>query len=115
MFECIHLQVYLTIGWLRTKISKNFLKNQFIKSVKLHTFCPIMLFHEHSYKDGNVNVEKCIIITQDNDNEHHTQFILSHKERVEKMMCKNSQFWENARGNYFILSNLLYFFGSKFF
>jgi hypothetical protein len=65
---------------------------------KLRTFTPIILFHEHSYKDVNANPVECIINQND---EHYGEFIKGVKKRVQNMLHVNSQYWliiaENSR------------------
>uniref|UniRef100_A0A1D1ZGV7 Homeobox protein AKR n=1 Tax=Anthurium amnicola TaxID=1678845 RepID=A0A1D1ZGV7_9ARAE len=60
------------------------------KQDKLRTFTPIILFHEHSYKDKNANPVECIINQND---EHHGEFIKSVKKRVDTMLLENSRNW----------------------
>jgi len=57
---------------------------------KLRTFCPIVLFHEHTYKNGN-SVEECVKIHT--GDEHHGEFIRSWKKRVDAMLQMNSRDW----------------------
>jgi len=57
---------------------------------KLRTFCPIVLFHEHTYKNDN-SVEKCVKI-QTGD-EHHGEFVRNWKKRVDEMLQINSRDW----------------------
>ncbi|PKY47928.1 hypothetical protein RhiirA4_321748, partial [Rhizophagus irregularis] len=50
----------------------------------LRTFTPIILFHEHTYKDVNANSVECVRINQ--NDEHHGEFLKSVKERVDNML-----------------------------
>jgi len=59
------------------------------KDKQLRTFCPIVLFHEHTYK--NNNSEKCVKIHT--GDEHHGEFIRSWKKRVDEMLQMNSRYW----------------------
>jgi len=61
-----------------------------LKQDKLRTFTPIILFHEHTYKDDNANVE-CVRINQ--NDEHHGEFIKTVKKRVDNMLLENSRNW----------------------
>lgn len=67
------------------------------KNHKLRSFCPIVLFHEHTYKTETI--EECVRINT--GDEYHGEFIRSWKKRVEKMLETNSRDWliiaENSR------------------
>ncbi|CAB4374425.1 hypothetical protein RhiirA5_454305 [Rhizophagus irregularis] len=62
-----------------------------LKQDKLRTFTPIILFHEHTYKDVNANSVECVRINQ--NDEHHGEFLKSVKERVDNMLREGSQNW----------------------
>jgi len=57
---------------------------------KLRRFYPIVLFHEHTYKNDH-SIEKCVKINT--GDEHHGEFIRTVKKRVAKMLEDNSRDW----------------------
>ncbi|GBC07302.1 hypothetical protein RclHR1_07380002 [Rhizophagus clarus] len=62
-----------------------------LKQDKLRTFTPIILFHEHTYKDVNANSVECVRIKQ--NDEHHGEFIKTVKKRVDNLLREGSQHW----------------------
>jgi len=67
-----------------------------LKQDKLRTFSPIVLFHEHTYKDVNANVEYVRIKQND---EHHGEFLKSVKERIHNLLREGSLNWSIISSN----------------